>query len=298
VPGSAGTLYAATGAGVFKTSDAGGSWVHTTAPTGWTEVVAVHPTVPSTVFAGTLQNGLFRSTDAGGSWAAVPGLPAATVNDIAFHPADPTILYAGVGGTGTPPGQPVVHRSTDGGATWQPWSNGILGVGMVRRVAVHPTATSTLYAAALGGFYRSTDGGATWASGFSWPATINDLALDPVVSTTLYAASGNGVHRSTDGGGNWTLIHSIPVGLQALGIAIHPTVPATFYAAFEGLGVHRSTDSGATWSPVNHGLAVRMPRRLAIDPAGSGTVFAAVDRGSVWQASPPVPVELVGFAVE
>jgi ligand-binding sensor domain-containing protein len=80
-------------------------------------------------------------------------------------------------------------------------------------------------------------------------------------------------------------------------IAIHPTTTTTLYAGtFDG-GVFRSTDAGASWSSVNHGLPYPTVTALAIDPAGASTVFAG-NGASVWQSTPPVPVELSSFRIE
>src|SRR5579862_6446874 len=70
-----------TGAGTFKSTDAGGLWtpVNTGFPDS-TEVtaLAIDPTTPTTLYAGTFDAGVFKSTDGGDSWSIVTTTPTPT----------------------------------------------------------------------------------------------------------------------------------------------------------------------------------------------------------------------------
>jgi hypothetical protein len=104
--------------------------------------LAIDPSTPSTLYAGTLGAGVFKSTDSSGTWSAASiGLPAsAIIQALAIDPSVPTTLYAGsgwndVGG---------VFKSTDGGGTWT-----AAGTGPsipVWSLAIDPSSPSTLYA--------------------------------------------------------------------------------------------------------------------------------------------------------
>ena len=62
--------------------------------------LAIDPTTPATLYAGT-NGGVFRSTDSGGTWAAFnTGLPNLPVNALALDPTGATTLYAGLEGGG------------------------------------------------------------------------------------------------------------------------------------------------------------------------------------------------------
>ena len=69
------TVYAGmNGGGVFKTTNAGGSWsaVNTGLTDTFVTALAVDATTtPSTVYAGTQDGGVFKTTNGGGSWRAV-----------------------------------------------------------------------------------------------------------------------------------------------------------------------------------------------------------------------------------
>ena len=76
------TLYAGTYSGVFKSTNAGGDW--STVNTGLTatqvRALAIDPTTPAILYAGTFGSGVFKSTNGGGELDAVNiGLTATQV---------------------------------------------------------------------------------------------------------------------------------------------------------------------------------------------------------------------------
>ena len=73
--------------------------------------LAIDPTTPATLYAGTT-GGLFKSLDAGANWSAVnSGLTNTFVLDLAIDPTTPATLYAGTNGGG-------VFKSLNAGANW------------------------------------------------------------------------------------------------------------------------------------------------------------------------------------
>src|SRR5439155_1654570 len=151
------TLYAATnfGAGVFKSSDGGGSWsaVNTGLPTfnySYVSALAIDPQTPATLYAET-EGGVFKSTNTGGSWNAVnTGLTATPVGALAIDPQTPATLYAGT--RALPPGRRGgVFKSTNGGASWS-----AVNIGAdVLAMAIDPQTPTTLYAGTGDGILKS-----------------------------------------------------------------------------------------------------------------------------------------------
>jgi hypothetical protein len=93
------TLYAETGS-IYKSTDGGDSWSSIFNPTGSNPVLlAIGPTAPTTLFAGTASSGSFKSTDGGANWTAT-GLTSTFVQAFAIHPVYETSLYAGTAGAG------------------------------------------------------------------------------------------------------------------------------------------------------------------------------------------------------
>jgi photosystem II stability/assembly factor-like uncharacterized protein len=106
-------LYAATGASIFNSHDAGTHWpaANTGIPAGaFVGSLNVDPTEPKTLYAGTDQ-GVFRKTTAGASWTASnTGLPDTNVEVLALDPHNPQTLYVGTYSS--------VFKTADGGANW------------------------------------------------------------------------------------------------------------------------------------------------------------------------------------
>jgi photosystem II stability/assembly factor-like uncharacterized protein len=176
--------------------------------------------------------------------------------------------------------------------------------GQIYALAIDPVTPGTLYAAADGGVFKSTDGGKHWraANAGLTDYFVYALAVDPVTPRTLYAGTQGtrpGVFKSVDGGGSWSAILKGPF---TYGLAIDPLTPSTVYlagfVAFAG-GLAKSTDGGAHWSnvgPFPQG-EVAVTLALAIDPLTPSTLYAAayvfpeggifksIDGGASWSPS-------------
>ena len=110
---------------------------------GYVFALAIDPSTPSTLYAGTYGGGVFQSTNSGGSWSAVnTGLSgnAPTVFALAVDPSTPSTLYAGTEGGG-------VFQSTNSGGSWSAVNTDLSGDALnVNALAINPTTPSTLYA--------------------------------------------------------------------------------------------------------------------------------------------------------
>jgi photosystem II stability/assembly factor-like uncharacterized protein len=173
----------AAGNGIYKSVDAGKTWVHVWNQEGQIGKMVVHPTDPDIAFAAVLghafgpnpQRGVYRTTDGGKTWRQVLKKDENTgASDVEMDPSNPAIVFAGFwqarrlpwdlvsGGPGS-----GLYVSRDGGDTWKqlvgeglpdgPW--GKVGI------AVAPSDGRRVYAlieAEKGGLYRSDDGGSSW----------------------------------------------------------------------------------------------------------------------------------------
>ena len=199
-------------------------------------------------------------------------------------PGRPHEYYFGATGGG-------LWKTTDGGTTWRPVTDGQLKSSSVGAVAVAPSNPDVVY---LGmgetqfrgnimqgdGVYRSTDGGRTWSHrGLGDVQAISRIRVDPSNPERAYvAALGNpfgpgdarGVYRTVDGGGTWQRVLFRGPQAGAVDLVIDPTNPRVLYATFwqvyrkpwllwsggEGSGLFKSTDGGDTWTELtrNPGL--------------------------------------------
>ncbi len=288
-PSTPSTLYAGTtvrgftlkGDGVFRSTDSGQTWVAQN--TGLTNptiaALAINPSAPATLYAGTWGGGIFRSFDAGGTWTgASSGMNSLSVSAIAIDPANPATVYAGTGGFGGY----GFFKSTDAGRTWaastpgQPYPN-------INCLAINPAASSTIYAGTEGGgVFKSTDAGATWADSSAGLTNkwVWVLAVDPSNPSILYAGTylydGAAVFKSTDAGGSWEAADTGLTNQAVRDLAIDPSVPSTLYAATDS-GIFKSTDSAGNWAAV--GSTITYVNALAIDPSTPATIYAGTNSG-------------------
>ncbi|HVF47387.1 MAG TPA: hypothetical protein VNA17_07465, partial [Pyrinomonadaceae bacterium] len=63
--------------------------------------LAVHPSDPNIIFAGTAQGGLYRTLNAGGTWEPMmDNALSLAIGAVTFAPSDPSIVYVGTGEAG------------------------------------------------------------------------------------------------------------------------------------------------------------------------------------------------------
>ena len=266
--------------GVARSTDGGLSWTNVSSGLPNSEVydLAIHPSVPTIVFAATA-GGVFKSTDNGENWIDVnAGLPdQISISVFAIDPANSDTVYVG-GGDG-------VFKSIDGGRNWFVASSGLVDIDDLSVLVIDPSNSATLYLGngfgTGGDVFKSTDGGQSWTAVNSGLPNrrVDALAMDPSNPTTLYAGTFEaGVFRTTDGGTNWAFASSgiTNAGFEALAIA--PSTPVTLYAA-TGI-ILKSTDEGQSWFPANAGLEETTDLGvLAIDPNNPAVLFVGTDGG-------------------
>jgi photosystem II stability/assembly factor-like uncharacterized protein len=299
------TVYtAASGGGVWKSTDAGMTW-QSVWPTNVTQTLGALAIGPD----GTLWAGTGEANPSGGG-----------------------LTYFGNG----------IYKSTDGGATWQHW--GLVNSAAIGRIVVDPSDPKRIYVAAAGsisksvsqrGIYRVDNGGQDWKLVLTPPNDTTggiDLAIDPANHNRVYAAlwdhkrnngarvyggAGSGLFRSDDGGDTWTRLENIvgPVndydqtgtGLHAdaslgrIGIGIAPSNPNRVYVVFGSpygpdKGFYVSNDGGDSFvrggRPGASGGYQWWFGRLWVDPTNPDHLFSAdvnlresTDGGQTWHNS-------------
>ncbi len=273
--------------GFFKSTNAGASWglSSTNLKTTYVYAIAINPTTPSTIYAGT-DGGVYKTTDSGGTWNATGAIPARWVRQLLIDPASNNTIYAGA--------ESGVFKSTDGGNTWVARSNGIIQANVspdLRGLALHPSTPNTIYAAGFGGVFKTTDGGLNWVPiNTGLPnissANTNGIVVDPSAPNTAYVqiAGSQRVYKTVNGGANWTAAGTGLPATNVTTLAINPTTTSTLYAG-TNLGIYKTTNSGTSWTAINTGLL--LPRSdanttanpiitaIAIDPTNPSNVYAA-----------------------
>ena len=204
-------------------------------------------------------------------------------------------------------------KTTDGGTTWRPVTDGQIGSSSVGAVAVCEADPDVVY---IGtgetqlrgnviqgdGVYRSTDAGETWEHlGLEASQNIARVRVHPEDCETAWVAAfgqhsaenpERGVYKTTDGGETWelTLFKSPRAG--ATDLIVDPNDPDVLYATIweawrkswgmssggPDSGLWKSTDGGATWRDIT--------ATLDLDPASPigkmGVTVSGADSDRVW----------------
>jgi photosystem II stability/assembly factor-like uncharacterized protein len=265
------------GNGIYKSTDAGKTWTHLGLRDGFQiPALAVDPRDPNRVFAAVLghpygpneERGLFRSTDGGQTWQkAIYKDENTGASDVEIDPTNPDVIYASmwevregpwedgneVNGTGG-----GLFKSTDGGSTWHPLTNGLPKDLSQVYVAIAPSSPRRLYAtlAIASGplaFYRSDDAGENWSKVTDDPRPSGrigggDLAVPRVDSKNadvVYCAS-TVTMRSTDGGKTWSGFRGAPGGDDYQNLWINPNDPNIILLVSDQ-GALVTVNGGASW---------------------------------------------------
>jgi photosystem II stability/assembly factor-like uncharacterized protein len=292
-------VYAASGAGVYRSDDAGDTWRAVSAFNAVTEL-AVDPTNADVVFATTAQS-LYQSTDGGASWRDITDhFPVSPRPSALFiDPANHSTIYLGsrcgligfkTGASsvnasmysGDPAAGAGVFKSVDGGATWTAQLQGLSGRAFsvcVEDLSLDPAMPGHLFSTPVysdGGNSESYDGAATWtrAAG-AVPSRV--VADHPTLTLTRYGITGYGgagnFLRSTDGGVTWSTVATTPLA-RYNDLTIDTATGRLFLATDQG--VFRSGDGGSTWIDAG---APRIPAARVVVDRAAGYIFAATALG-------------------
>ena len=236
--------------GIFKTTNAGATWVplFDDQPSLSIGAVAIDPSDPDIVYAGTGE----------------------------VNPGGGSVAYGGTG----------LYRSTDAGMTWE-WV-GLADSGSIGRVVIHPTDSNIIHCAVMGhlwasgpdrGVYRTVDGGKNWSRVLFVNDTTGCVDIiqrpdDPDILLAAmwqrirgpeaydYGGTGCAVYRSVDGGLNWSVEGNGLPGISSnrgrIGLAVcqsDPDVMCAIYADRTGFfdGLYRTTNGGSNWNQTNDG---------------------------------------------
>lgn len=182
-------IYALHGNKLLSSTDAGATWILlSSVPSQGARFLVVHPTNPRMLYVGARMDnrgGLFRSTDGGRSWQSrSAGIKGDAVMQLLIDPQNHSVLYL-LEEKFSPPiqkpagalsEQPMIYKSTNGGATWELKSQGLPSDAWVLTIELDPLNPERIYAGGSG-VYVSEDGGQTW-NAFDltgWPSTGTDI---------------------------------------------------------------------------------------------------------------------------
>jgi photosystem II stability/assembly factor-like uncharacterized protein len=248
----------------------------------------------------------------GMSWRSIGPNRGGRSITVAGSASRPLEYYFGAVGGG-------VWKTTDGGTTWAPVSDGAFRASSVGALAVSESNPDVVYAG-MGetclrgnimqgdGVYKSTDAGKTWTHvGLAETQAISKIRVDPRNPDVVWVAAfghpygrnpERGVYKSTDGGKSWRRVLYRDDRSGAIDLSLDPKNPDVLYAALweasrtswqmtsggPGSGLFTSRDGGEHWSEItrNPGLPAGVVGRIgvAVSPVDGNRVWAIVENAN------------------
>jgi len=153
---------------------------------------AISPADRNRWYAGTWTGRLWTSRNGGRTWTQGPRFFYFGATEFLPSPTDPNVCY--VAGTGYHDGNSV-YRTTDGGKTWKPWSQGLPRT-LAEALAFDDPVRQELYAATQAGPFRYDKASKTWLSILGTEApltTYTDVESLPAEGIVRFATYGRGI---------------------------------------------------------------------------------------------------------
>lgn len=262
------------GDGIYKSEDAGQNWTSMGLPNSeHISKIVVHPKDSDVIWVASQgplwksggERGLYKSTNGGKSWNKTLGDNLwVGVTDIAIDPREPDLLYAATwqrhrnvaaymgGGRGS-----GIHRSLDGGETWQALTSGIPDQNLGKiGLAISPQNPDVIYAAIelehkKGGVFKSSDRGLTWVqqseavAGATGPHYYQELYASPHYEGKLYLVDYH-MQVSDDGGKTFYRLNREAKHSDNHAIAFKKNDKNYLLVGTDG-GVYETFDLGENW---------------------------------------------------
>lgn len=297
-------LYVTTNDYIYKSRDGGRTWTNISKGMSHSRVIAmaVDPSYPATVYAGTKGDAVYKSYDGGQRWASMrSGLDDATissvVNQFVFDPYDSNHIFVA-----TTMG---IFETKSGGGEWTKKMEGMKEVLMVVTLCMDPTRPAILYAGTSGGVYKTVNEGGHWEkvnNGLVPPdmikssraLNVTSIHVDPFEPDTVYAATLAGLFKTTDGANSWIRIGESLSDQMIIAMILDRSKKGVIFITGRD-GVHRSTDGGVTWRTMNEGFATTNVRSIAQSATDQDVFYAGTngsglyrsrDAGVTWEPMP------------
>lgn len=319
-------LYLATEEGLFTVrGEQGRDWKveHRSLEDWAVPKIAVSPSQPNRLFAGTRGDGVWVSEDSGKSWKKpCYGKPGpGKVRCVTADSRDPNTVYAGT--------EPIdVFVSRDAGKSWSRlesvWNIPYVASidypvstvePHVRDITIDPKDSNTIYAALQVGFMlKSSDGGRSWKLlNRGLDADVHTIVIDPSNPKALFIATGGhdyrkgvapgrALYKSADGGETWQPTAMNFPQEYSVPLVMHPKNPNVLFSALangqpgqwrkrqtgaESLLI-RTKDGGKTWQQLDGNISAisrDFAEAIAIDPSDPNRVYAALRGGELYAST-------------
>jgi photosystem II stability/assembly factor-like uncharacterized protein len=275
---SAWTQDPSAGGGIYRSNDAGRNWRPAGLAGQAVRALAMAPSEPDTLVAGTL-DGLYRTRDAAKSWQRISPEHHAELRNfdaVAIDRRDPAIVYAGT--------FHLPWKTADGGQNWKPIHQGMIDDSDVMSLLVDASEPGRVYASACSGIYLSADSAEQWKKiqGIPYAARRTYvIAQDSKQPSHVYAATSEGFWKTSDAGISWK--RTTPSSWVVNTVVVPEGRAGRVVIGTQQFGILTSDDGGETFREANGGFSHRQILALALDSEKSGRILAVL-------ANAPEPV--------
>ena len=292
------------GIGVYKSEDAGETWNYMgLAATQTIGRIRIHPTNPDIVYVAAVghewtynpERGVYKTTDGGKTWEKVLYINEKVgAIDLVMDPTNPDVLIASMvnrirhrWSDPSPAGGDGIFKTTDGGKTWKPLTNGLpqdrskisrIGLSLCR------TKPNVVYA---------------YVDNHTPTRQPEPGERDSYGRIRTYSdIMGAEVYRSDDQGETWRKMNPSDKMFMRFGgtygwvfgqIRVDPNNPDVVYLM--GLGLYRSSDAGKTWERLgqgvhgdHHGLWIDPEDSTYLVNVNDGGAYVSYDYGKNWRS--------------
>ena len=230
------------GPGIFKTTDAGATWVRKFSQSA-NDVLWLNNTTAVAIVGVSI----YRSTDSGETWTSISNQISTGFGQMALLP-NGTIVGVSLSGD--------AWRSTDGGFNWTRTLVGIGALPASWNVSFFDDQLGAIVG--QGGFiYKTTDGGLTWAMLNNGIGGVSFYDLEMFDDNAGLAVGDNGYFlRTSNGGARWDtgrLQVTGVTGLRTESLQAVSVVDTNFAVAagYDGV-VYKTFDRGVTWQSIGY----------------------------------------------
>jgi photosystem II stability/assembly factor-like uncharacterized protein len=276
-------VFLATRKGLYRSTDAGESWARLDVTDEdvqfWSVVVSPHD--PDVIFVGTGPVGAFRSADGGDTWSKCQAdhperfkitFGRSRTMRIAFHPTDPTVMYAVAEING-------LLVSEDGGVSWRGEPTGLAALAALPHLKntevtdddtegmfdAHSVCTTTaspdvLFYICRLGIFESSDKGKTFldleVGKFAPFSYTRDCRFPRDNAKKMYAcfsissrSNAGALYSSDDLGKSWYRVdEQVEPRSTIMGLGLHVTDPAGIVTVTRGGQVFYTVDGAVSWT--------------------------------------------------
>src|SRR5919197_147195 len=289
--------------GVYKSEDGGRSWTNVGLKTSeHIGRIVISPKDSDTVFVaaqGPLwapggERGLYKTSDGGKTWTQVLKISENTgVTDVVVDPRNPDVVVAASyqrrrhfftminGGP-----ESAIHRSTDGGKTWEKRTDYNQGSMYYGDVFADPVNVDRIYVPDVI-LQVSDDGGKTLRSLGQRHMHVDNhiIWVDPADTNHVLVGNDGGLYRSHDRGANWMFFENLPLA-QYYDVDVDNAAP--FYNVYGGLQDNNSL-GGPSRTRSEHGILNQDWFVTQggdgfvshVDPEDPNTVYAELQHGVI-----------------